>query len=124
MSLEDVDPGPQRLTVERKGTRAKRALPASSNAFLWLRLNQESLPPDLLAKDNPVRWTNRRQYRPLGYDAVRAMFNRVGLKIDAKSRLRGFRHTAAVRMSNDPALTLLTQWLASRIVFWEGSRRR
>lgn len=54
MNLEDVDPGSQRITVERKGTRAKQALPASSNAFLWLRLYQESLPPDLLAKGNPV----------------------------------------------------------------------
>lgn len=34
------------------------------------------------------------------------MFNRVGLEIDAKVRLHGLRHTAAVRMSNDPALTL------------------
>ncbi len=106
MTLEDVDPGSQRITVERKGSRAKQALPASSNAFLWLRLYQESLPPDLLAKGNPVWWTNRRPYRPFGYDAARAMFNRVGLEIDAKLRLHGLRHTAAVRMSNDPALTL------------------
>lgn len=106
MTIEDVDPGSQRITVERKGSRARQALPASSNAFLWLRLYQESLPPELLVKGNPVWWTNRRPYRPFGYDAARAMFNRVGHEIDAKLRLHGLRHTAAVRMSNDPALTL------------------
>lgn len=108
MTLEDVDPGSQRITVERKGTRAKQALPASCNPFLWLRLrlSKESLPPDLLFKGNPVWWTNRRPYRPFGYDAATAMFNRVSLEIDAKLRLRGLRDTTAVRMFNDPTLTL------------------
>ena len=36
----DVDPGRQLITVIRKGTRALQPLPASPDAFVWLRLYQ------------------------------------------------------------------------------------
>ena len=36
----DVDPGQQLITVMRKGTRALQQLPASPDAFVWLRLYQ------------------------------------------------------------------------------------
>ena len=36
----DVDPGQQLITVVRKGTRAVQQLPASPDAFVWLRLYQ------------------------------------------------------------------------------------
>ena len=43
-----VDPGRQLITVARKGTRAVQQLPASADAFVWLRLYQvqmDGLPP-------------------------------------------------------------------------------
>jgi site-specific recombinase XerD len=42
----DVDPGQQLITVVRKGSRAVQPLPASADAFVWLRLYQVSLPAD------------------------------------------------------------------------------
>ena len=41
----DVDPGQQLITVVRKGSRAVQQLPASADAFVWLRLYQVSLAP-------------------------------------------------------------------------------
>jgi site-specific recombinase XerC len=37
VSLAGVDPGRQLITVVRKGTRESQQLPASSDAFVWLR---------------------------------------------------------------------------------------
>lgn len=56
---EDVDPGNQQITVVRKGTRARQVVPASTGAFPWLRLYQESLPAELTGPGNPVWWTLR-----------------------------------------------------------------
>ena len=39
----DADPGQQLITVIRKGTRALQQLPASPDAFVWLRLYQEQM---------------------------------------------------------------------------------
>ena len=39
----DADPGRQLITVVRKGTRAMQQLPASPDAFVWLRLYQEQM---------------------------------------------------------------------------------
>src|SRR5665811_876726 len=39
-TVADVDPGQQLITVIRKGTRALQQLPASPDAFVWLRLYQ------------------------------------------------------------------------------------
>src|SRR5205807_2475206 len=36
----DVDPGQQLITVVRKGSRVVQQLPASADAFVWLRLYQ------------------------------------------------------------------------------------
>ena len=38
-----VDPGQQLITVVRKGSRAIQRLPASADAFFWLRLYQQEL---------------------------------------------------------------------------------
>lgn len=106
MRFEDIDPGQQQITVTRKGTRARQALPASSGAFLWLRLYQDALPGDLLTRGNAVWWTRRRPYRPLNYEAARALFRRASMQLGARVRLHDLRHTAAAQMSQDPALTL------------------
>ena len=39
----DFDPGEQLISVVRKGTRAVQQLPASADAFVWLRLYQQEL---------------------------------------------------------------------------------
>ena len=39
----DADPGQQLITVIRKGTRALQQLPASPDAFVWLRLYQAEM---------------------------------------------------------------------------------
>ena len=73
----DVDPGQQLITVVRKGSRAVQQLPASADAFVWLRLYQVSLGAAAPAgADDPLWWTKRRPLRPLTYHAARAMFTR------------------------------------------------
>src|SRR5205085_6685506 len=42
-TLAGVDPGRQLITVVRKGTGAVQELPASSDAFVWLRLYQVAM---------------------------------------------------------------------------------
>jgi hypothetical protein len=57
----DTDPGRQLITVIRKGSRALQQLPASSDAFVWLRLYQlqtQDLVPS--GPDQPLWWTLRR----------------------------------------------------------------
>jgi hypothetical protein len=79
----DLDWGDQVVRVRRKGTGAEQWLPASNDAFVWLRLYLDSIGP--LAPSDPVWWTLRRLRRgegpsarqPLNYDALRAVLRRV-----------------------------------------------
>jgi site-specific recombinase XerD len=102
-----VDPGRQLITVVRNGTRELQQLPASSDAFVWLRLYQVQMggliPP---GRRQPVWWTLRRPVRPLTYHAVHRMFERVNGKAGTAATLHSLRHTAAYRMAEDPALPL------------------
>ena len=78
-TLAGVDPGRQVITVTRKGTRELQELPASTDAFVWLRLYQvemEGLIPK--GRRQPLWWTLRRPVRPLTYHAVHRMFERAG----------------------------------------------
>ena len=80
----DVDPGQQLITVVRKGSRAVQQLPASADAFVWLRLYQVSLGAAAPAgADDPLWWTNRKPLRPLTYHAARAMFTRANQALGA-----------------------------------------
>jgi integrase len=88
VALGDADPGQQLITVIRKGSRALQQLPASPDAFVWLRLYQAQMqglvPP---GRDQPLWWTLRRPFRPLAYHA-------------------------AYRMARDPAMPLTdVQWV-------------
>ncbi len=109
----DADPGQQLITVIRKGTRALQPLPASPDAFVWLRLYQQQmhgLVPG--GPDDPLWWTLRRPFRPLTYHAARAMFTRAGAALGGRWRLHDLRHTAAYRMARDPAMPLTdVQWV-------------
>ena len=54
----DADPGQQLITVIRKGTRAVQQLPASPDAFVWLRLYQQQMQGLVPAgPDQPLWWT-------------------------------------------------------------------
>jgi integrase len=112
-TVADVDPGQQLITVIRKGTRALQQLPASPDAFVWLRLYQAQM-QDLVpgGRDQPLWWTLRRPFRSLTYDAARLMFNRANATLGSNWSLHDLRHTAAYRMSRDPQVPLNdVQWV-------------
>jgi site-specific recombinase XerD len=102
-----VDPGRQLISVVRKGTGEVQELPASTDAFVWLRLYQVEM-AELVPKGRrlPLWWTLRRPVRPLTYHAVHRMFERVAGQAGTSVTLHALRHTAAYRMAEDPALPL------------------
>jgi integrase len=112
-TLEDADPGQQLITVIRKGSRAMQRLPASPDAFVWLRLYQaETQGKAPAGRDRPLWWTLRRPFRPLTYHAARAMFVRAGALLGANWSLHDLRHTAAYRMARDKDVPLTdVQWI-------------
>src|SRR6266511_3330433 len=109
----DAEPGRQLITVVRKGSRAVQSLPASPDAFVWLRLYQAQLEWAVAAgPDDPLWWTLRRPWRPLSYPAAYRMFQRVNAMIGANWSLHDLRHTAAYRMARDPGMPLTdVQWV-------------
>jgi site-specific recombinase XerD len=102
-----ADPGRQLITVVRKGSGDAQQLPASTDAFVWLRLYQLEMdgviPP---GRRQPLWWTLRRPARPLTYHAVHRMFERVNVRAGTAATLHSLRHTAAYRMAEDPTLPL------------------
>ena len=107
----DIDWGDQLVRVIRKGTQAEQWLPASAEAFVWLRLYLAGAGP--VDANEPVWRTVRRRDRgaglreqPLSYDALRAVFRRVNGVLGTNWSMHDLRHTAALRMARDPNLTL------------------
>jgi integrase len=113
----DVDPGRQLITVVRKGSRAVQQLPASADAFVWLRLYQVAQAAAVPSgADDPLWWTNRKPLRPLNYHAARAMFTRANKELGANWSLHDLRHTAAYRMARDPLMSLCdVQWVLGHV---------
>lgn len=109
----DVDPGQQLVTVVRKGDRRAQPLPASPDAFVWLRLYQEDLGRAVpIGRSAPVWWTRRNPRVPLRYHAAYRMFSRVNQRLGANWTLHDLRHSAAHRMVRDPELPLTdVQWV-------------
>jgi integrase len=109
----DLDAGQQLITVVRKGSRAEQQIPASPDAFVWVRLYQCTLDSSTpVGRDDPLWWTRRRPLRALTYPAARAMFTRVNQVLGANWSLHDLRHTAAYRMARDPRLPLTdVQWV-------------
>jgi site-specific recombinase XerD len=95
------------ITVVRKGTRELQELPASTDAFVWLRLYQVEM-AELIpgGRRQPLWWAPRRPARPLTYHAVHRMFERVSATAGTTATLHSLRHTAAYRMAEDSALPL------------------
>jgi integrase len=109
----DLDIGSQLITVVRKGSRALQQVPASPDAFVWLRLYQAQFQGQVpFGRDDPLWWTLRRPFRALSYHAARAMFTRANAALGANWSLHDLRHTAAYRMARDPAMPLTdVQWI-------------
>lgn len=102
-----VDPGRGLITVVRKGSREIQELPASTDAFVWLRLYQVEMAREIpRGRTRPLWWTRRRPARPLTYHAVARMFERVNAHAGTSATLHSLRHTAAYRMAEDPGLPL------------------
>ena len=108
-----IDPGQQLVTVMRKGSPAVQQLPASPDAFVWLRLYQQQM-HDLVPSgpDDRIWWTLRRPFRPLSYPAARAMFGRANQVLGANWTLHDLRHSASYRLARDPQVLLTdVQWI-------------
>ena len=112
-TVADADPGQQLITVVRKGSRALQPLPASADAFVWLRLYQAQMAGLVPSgRDQPLWWTLRRPFRPLTYHAAYRMFTRANAALGANWSLHDLRHTAAYRMARDPQMPLTdVQWV-------------
>jgi site-specific recombinase XerC len=112
-TVADADPGRQLVTVIRKGTRAMQQLPASPDAFVWLRLYQQQVHGLVPAgPDQPLWWTLRRPFRQLTYHAALRMLTRAGESLGKDWTLHDLRHTAAYRMARDPQVPLTDiQWI-------------
>ena len=108
-----ADPGQQLITVTRKGSQAVQPLPASPDAFVWLRLYQQETHGLVPAgPDDPLWWTLRRPFRPLAYNAARMMFDRANAAVGAGWTLHSLRHSAAYRMARDPDMPITdVQWV-------------
>jgi site-specific recombinase XerD len=108
-----IDPGQQLITVVRKGSRALQQIPASPDAFVWLRLYQQQMRGLVPAgPDDPVWWTLRSPLRQLTYHAARAMFTRANAALGANWTLHDLRHAAAYRLARDPQMPITdVQWI-------------
>ncbi|UZG52839.1 tyrosine-type recombinase/integrase [Rhodococcus opacus] len=108
----DLDWGDQRVRVVRKGTRAEQWLPASSEAFVWLRIYVADL-GELLDSNAPLWRTLRRRdhgtglhRQPLSYDALRKVLIRANDALGTNWTMHDLRHTSALRMSRDEHLSV------------------
>ncbi len=100
----------------RKGSRAIQQLPASPDAFVWLRLYQQEVHGLVPAgPDDLLWWTLRRPFRPLTYDTARKMFDRANDAAGTGWTLHSLRHTAAYRLARDPDIPITDVILSFRV---------
>jgi integrase len=107
----DLDWGEQLVRVFRKGSDAEQWLPASPEAFVWIRLYLAEF--GRLESNEPLWWTLRRRdhgdglrRQPMNYEALRAVFRRVNALLGSNYSMHDLRHTAAIRMSRDEGLSM------------------
>lgn len=110
VTVDHVHPGDQRIGVHRKGSGRLQWLPASADAFVWLRLyEQQAQRPD---GERALWLTRRSPVRPLTYPAARRMLQRANESLGTAWTLHDLRHTAAQRMVDDPKMSLSdVQWV-------------
>ncbi|WP_239336862.1 site-specific integrase [Frankia sp. CiP3] len=107
----DLDWGDQTVRVTRKGTGAEQWLPASPEAFVWIRLYLAEIGE--LDPGEPIWWTLRRRdlgdgmrRQPMTYETLRAVFRRVNAVLGTNYSTHDLRHTCALRMARDENLSL------------------
>lgn len=107
----DLDWGEQLVRVTRKGSGTQQWLPASPEAFVWVRLYLAEIGSP--TPDEPLWWTLRRRdrgdgprRRPMNYEALRAVFRRVNALLGTNWTMHDLRHTAALRMARDEGLSM------------------
>jgi integrase/recombinase XerD len=107
----DLDWGEQLIRVFRKGTGAEQWLPASPDAFVWIRLYLADLGE--IDLNQPLWWTLRRrdhgqglQRQPMNYEALRGVFRRVNQVLGTNWSMHDLRHTCSLRMARDENLSL------------------
>jgi integrase len=107
----DLDWGDQLVRVRRKGSGAEQWLPASADAFVWLRLY---LAEAVAVSGDDLVWQTRRRrdhgqglaHQPLTYDALRAVLRRANQQLGSNWTMHDLRHTCALRMARDKQLSL------------------
>jgi site-specific recombinase XerD len=110
VTVDRVDPGEQRIGVHRKGSGRLQWLPASADAFVWLRLYEQHAQRP--AGETALWLTRRHPLRPLTYSAARRMLQRANESLGTHWTLHDLRHTATQRMLDDPGLSLTdVQWV-------------
>jgi len=114
VTIDLVDPGTQRIAVRRKGSERMQWLPASADAFVWLRLYQQH---QLRPGGERALWLTRRSpHGALTYSAARRMLQRANAALGTRWTLHDLRHTAAQRMIDDPKLSLTdVQWVLGHV---------
>lgn len=116
LTQDRVNPGDQLIGVIRKGSRDLQWVPASPDAFVWLRLYESDL-GDGRRKGADGLWrTLRGPTRPLNYHALRAVLVRANAALGTNWTLHDLRHTAAYRMAEDPNVSLTdVQWVLGHV---------
>lgn len=105
MTPADVDWGRQCVRLITKGTRAAQWVAASPAAFQWLARYLAARGP--VAADAPLWCTRRQPERPLTYQALRKVVERLNGQLGTELVLHDFRHTCALRLASDPAVALI-----------------
>jgi len=108
VAQQHADPGEQVIGVTRRGSEVFQWLPASPDAFVWLRLYQEELwcKGSPRGRTKPLWCTLRRPWRPFTYPAGRAMLIRTQAMLGSNYSLHDLRHTGAYRMAQDPEMPI------------------
>lgn len=89
-----INYGDQLIGVIRKGG-SLQWLPVAPDAMVWLRLYQ--LERGTPGPGQPVWLTRREPFRPLTYDAFRAVMARVNQRLGTNWSIHDLRHTFAIR---------------------------
>jgi integrase len=104
---EWIDYGRKTISVISKGSRTLDEVPASADAFVWLALYLADSGQAGTVMSGPVWRTLRRPHQPLSYHAARAVLMRANALLGTNHSLHDLRHTAAIRMANDPHVSLV-----------------
>jgi integrase/recombinase XerD len=114
MRASDIDWGEQLIQVRRKGSRAAQWLPASAEAFVWLRLYLDEIGESESPNDFVWQTLRRRRNRPdaelcrrpMNYEALRAVLRRANNALGTNYSMHDCRHTAAIRMTQSRKLSV------------------